>query len=163
MRQLGENRGPGLRMAKCRTESGARDGPLHNGFQACARGETTSTTTVVTRLIVTHLDEDISDATVTHGQLRASPSVQLCRSNSFSLDHFFNMSKLWEVDPETRSKLLEISKTNENNRCVDCSAPSPQWVLSSRNLTFETAGANDRPGFSQIRDLLLSSMQWNPP
>lgn len=35
---------------------------------------------------------------------------------------------MWEVDPETRSKLLEIQKHNENNRCVDCGAPSPQWV-----------------------------------
>lgn len=38
------------------------------------------------------------------------------------------MSKLWEVDPETRSKLQEIQKQNENSRCVDCGAPSPQWV-----------------------------------
>ncbi|KAK5000976.1 ADP-ribosylation factor GTPase-activating protein gcs1 [Elasticomyces elasticus] len=38
------------------------------------------------------------------------------------------MSKTWEVDPETRSKLLGIQKTNENNRCVDCNAPSPQWA-----------------------------------
>ncbi|KAF2736260.1 ArfGap-domain-containing protein [Polyplosphaeria fusca] len=38
------------------------------------------------------------------------------------------MSKMWEVDPETRSKLLEIQKTNRNNVCVDCNAPSPQWA-----------------------------------
>ncbi|CAA9963219.1 ADP-ribosylation factor GTPase-activating protein [Pyrenophora teres f. maculata] len=38
------------------------------------------------------------------------------------------MSKMWEVDPETRSKLLEIQKTNENNKCIDCNAPSPQWA-----------------------------------
>jgi len=38
------------------------------------------------------------------------------------------MSKLWEVDPETRSKLLEIQKANDNNKCVDCNAPSPQWA-----------------------------------
>ncbi|KAF1917214.1 ADP-ribosylation factor GTPase-activating protein 1 [Ampelomyces quisqualis] len=38
------------------------------------------------------------------------------------------MSKMWEVDPETRSKLLDIQKTNENNKCVDCNAPSPQWA-----------------------------------
>lgn len=25
-------------------------------------------------------------------------------------------------------QLLEIQKTNDNNRCVDCNAPSPQWV-----------------------------------
>ncbi|KAK5008247.1 Zn finger-containing GTPase- Activating Protein for ARF, partial [Elasticomyces elasticus] len=38
------------------------------------------------------------------------------------------MSKTWEIDPETRSKLLGIQKSNENNRCVDCNAPSPQWA-----------------------------------
>ncbi|KAF2875124.1 ADP-ribosylation factor GTPase-activating protein 1 [Massariosphaeria phaeospora] len=38
------------------------------------------------------------------------------------------MSKMWEVDPETRSKLLEIQKTHVNNKCVDCNAPSPQWA-----------------------------------
>ncbi|KAF1991060.1 ADP-ribosylation factor GTPase activator [Aulographum hederae CBS 113979] len=35
---------------------------------------------------------------------------------------------MWEVDPETRSKLLETQKTNGNNTCVDCGAPSPQWA-----------------------------------
>ncbi|RDW77792.1 putative ADP-ribosylation factor GTPase-activating protein GCS1 [Coleophoma cylindrospora] len=35
---------------------------------------------------------------------------------------------MWEVDPETRSKLLEIQKVNGNDRCVDCGAPSPQWA-----------------------------------
>ncbi|KAH8601803.1 hypothetical protein B0O99DRAFT_680922 [Bisporella sp. PMI_857] len=35
---------------------------------------------------------------------------------------------MWEVDPETRSKLLEIQKTNSNDRCADCGAPSPQWA-----------------------------------
>ncbi|KKA21943.1 Zinc finger protein gcs1 [Rasamsonia emersonii CBS 393.64] len=35
------------------------------------------------------------------------------------------MSKMWEVDPETRAK---ISKTNGNDRCCDCGAPSPQWA-----------------------------------
>lgn len=29
-------------------------------------------------------------------------------------------------------QLLEIQKTNENNRCVDCNAPSPQWVCLYR-------------------------------
>ncbi|KAF8860550.1 putative ADP-ribosylation factor GTPase-activating protein GCS1 [Acephala macrosclerotiorum] len=35
---------------------------------------------------------------------------------------------MWEVDPETRSKLLEIQKTSQNDRCCDCGAPSPQWA-----------------------------------
>ncbi|KAI1269111.1 ADP-ribosylation factor GTPase-activating protein GCS1 [Xylariaceae sp. FL1019] len=35
---------------------------------------------------------------------------------------------MWEVDPETRSKLLAIQKTNNNNNCCDCNAPSPQWA-----------------------------------
>ncbi|CAK1364847.1 unnamed protein product [Cercospora beticola] len=46
------------------------------------------------------------------------------------------MSKLWEVDPETKSKLLTISKTNENNRCVDCGAPSPQWASPKFGIFF---------------------------
>ncbi|KAH9904124.1 zinc finger protein gcs1 [Xylariomycetidae sp. FL2044] len=35
---------------------------------------------------------------------------------------------MWEVDPETRSKLLAIQKTNNNNNCCDCNAPNPQWA-----------------------------------
>ncbi|CAG8951430.1 hypothetical protein HYFRA_00007346 [Hymenoscyphus fraxineus] len=35
---------------------------------------------------------------------------------------------MWEVDPETRSKLLEIQKSSGNDRCADCGAPSPQWA-----------------------------------
>ncbi|KAJ6155643.1 Arf GTPase activating protein [Penicillium chermesinum] len=38
------------------------------------------------------------------------------------------MSRMWEVDPETRTKLVQISKTNGNDRCCDCGAPSPQWA-----------------------------------
>ncbi|OJJ48915.1 hypothetical protein ASPZODRAFT_129244 [Penicilliopsis zonata CBS 506.65] len=38
------------------------------------------------------------------------------------------MSRMWEVDPETRTKLLAISKTNGNDKCCDCGAPSPQWA-----------------------------------
>ncbi|KAF3395783.1 ADP-ribosylation factor GTPase-activating protein GCS1 [Penicillium rolfsii] len=37
-------------------------------------------------------------------------------------------SRMWEVDPETKTKLLQISKTNGNDRCCDCGAPSPQWA-----------------------------------
>ncbi|KAK5118410.1 hypothetical protein LTR62_002924 [Meristemomyces frigidus] len=46
------------------------------------------------------------------------------------------MSKMWEVDPETRSKLQEIQKTNENNKCVDCGAPSPQWISPKFGIFF---------------------------
>ncbi|KAI7378557.1 ADP-ribosylation factor GTPase-activating protein 1 [Hortaea werneckii] len=46
------------------------------------------------------------------------------------------MSKMWEVDPETRSKLLEIQKQNENNKCVDCGAPSPQWISPKLGIFF---------------------------
>jgi len=37
---------------------------------------------------------------------------------------------MWEVDPETRSKLAQISKKEGagNDRCCDCGAPSPQWA-----------------------------------
>ncbi|KAK5137909.1 hypothetical protein LTR08_006678 [Meristemomyces frigidus] len=46
------------------------------------------------------------------------------------------MSKMWEVDPETRSKLLEIQKTRENKTCVDCGAPSPQWISPKFGIFF---------------------------
>ena len=74
-------------------------------------------------------------------------------------------SKMWEVDPETRSKLLTISKTNENNKCVDCGAPSPQWVHplphpSHKNPTrLTTLGT----GLPQIRHLLLPRLLRHPP
>ncbi|KAI5817720.1 hypothetical protein BZA77DRAFT_309300 [Pyronema omphalodes] len=38
------------------------------------------------------------------------------------------MSKSWEIDPDTRRKLLEIQKRDGNNLCADCAAPVPQWA-----------------------------------
>ncbi|KAH0611236.1 uncharacterized protein H6S33_011663 [Morchella sextelata] len=38
------------------------------------------------------------------------------------------MSKMWEIDPETRRKLLELQKKPGNNACCDCGAPAPQWA-----------------------------------
>ncbi|KAK3353502.1 zinc finger protein gcs1 [Lasiosphaeria hispida] len=35
---------------------------------------------------------------------------------------------MWEVDPETRSKLAAIQKESSNNICCDCAAPNPQWA-----------------------------------
>ncbi|KAL8769370.1 MAG: hypothetical protein Q9209_004597 [Squamulea sp. 1 TL-2023] len=35
---------------------------------------------------------------------------------------------MWEVDPETKSKLLALQKHPGNTTCCDCSAPSPQWA-----------------------------------
>ncbi|KAI9751137.1 MAG: hypothetical protein M4579_006189 [Chaenotheca gracillima] len=35
---------------------------------------------------------------------------------------------MWEVDPETRSKLAEIQKKEGNSLCCDCGAPAPQWA-----------------------------------
>ncbi|TWU78526.1 Zn finger-containing GTPase- Activating Protein for ARF [Metarhizium rileyi] len=35
---------------------------------------------------------------------------------------------MWEVDPETRSKLAALQKESQNNICCDCNAPSPQWA-----------------------------------
>ncbi|KAK0643653.1 zinc finger protein gcs1 [Cercophora newfieldiana] len=35
---------------------------------------------------------------------------------------------MWEVDPETRSKLAAIQKESNNNVCCDCGAPNPQWA-----------------------------------
>ncbi|KAI5777694.1 hypothetical protein EDC01DRAFT_677731 [Geopyxis carbonaria] len=38
------------------------------------------------------------------------------------------MSKSWEVDPDTRRKLLDLQKRDGNNTCCDCNAPAPQWA-----------------------------------
>ncbi|KAI4128873.1 MAG: hypothetical protein LQ338_002502 [Usnochroma carphineum] len=35
---------------------------------------------------------------------------------------------MWEVDPETKTKLLALQKLPGNTTCCDCSAPSPQWA-----------------------------------
>lgn len=35
---------------------------------------------------------------------------------------------MWEVDPETRSKLAALQKESKNNSCCDCDAASPQWA-----------------------------------
>lgn len=35
---------------------------------------------------------------------------------------------MWEVDPETRSKLAALQKEPKNSICCDCNAPSPQWA-----------------------------------
>ncbi|KAF2719470.1 zinc finger protein gcs1 [Polychaeton citri CBS 116435] len=43
---------------------------------------------------------------------------------------------MWEVDPETKSKLQQIQKTNENNKCIDCGAPSPQWASPKLGIFF---------------------------
>lgn len=42
------------------------------------------------------------------------------------------VSNAWELALRlvwaNRLQLLEIQKINENMKCVDCGAPSPQWV-----------------------------------
>ncbi|KIV91621.1 hypothetical protein PV10_06139 [Exophiala mesophila] len=37
---------------------------------------------------------------------------------------------MWEVDPETRTKLAQLGKKEGagNDKCCDCGAPSPQWA-----------------------------------
>jgi hypothetical protein len=39
----------------------------------------------------------------------------------------------WSLPEANQSciQLLEIQRTNDNNKCVDCNAPSPQWVCRS--------------------------------
>ena len=83
------------------------------------------------------------------------------------------MSKLWEVDPETRAKLSEIQKQNGNNVCIDCGAPSPQWVrythiTTSLNLgMLETALTKTidqlTPGITETRPLHVPQLLWDPP
>ncbi|KAL6718657.1 ADP-ribosylation factor GTPase-activating protein gcs1 [Lecanora helva] len=35
---------------------------------------------------------------------------------------------MWEVDPETKSKLAKLQHLPPNKTCIDCGAPSPQWA-----------------------------------
>ncbi|MCJ1308016.1 Zn finger-containing GTPase- Activating Protein for ARF [Agyrium rufum] len=35
---------------------------------------------------------------------------------------------MWEVDPETKSKLLALQKLPGNSTCIDCPAAAPQWA-----------------------------------
>ncbi|KAI9676177.1 MAG: Zn finger-containing GTPase- Activating Protein for ARF [Caeruleum heppii] len=59
--------------------------------------------------------------------IRDPPNVN-CRELVRNFQHPAADGEMWEVDPETRSKLLEIQKKNGNNVCCDCGAPSPQWA-----------------------------------
>lgn len=69
----------------------------------------------------------------------------LAARNPVTFERNFAMApKMWEVDPETRSKLQEISRSNENSKCVDCGAPSPQWVCRRSRQIFRSLDADLR-------------------
>lgn len=34
----------------------------------------------------------------------------------------------WKVDPDNRRRLLQLQKVGGNKKCIDCSAPNPQWA-----------------------------------
>ncbi|PSK53175.1 hypothetical protein B9Z65_3375 [Elsinoe australis] len=74
-------------------------------------------------------------------------------------------NKLWEIDPQTQSKLQEIQKTNENNRCVDCNAPSPQWASPKFGIFFclSCSGVHRSLGvhISFVRSITMDSFKVN--
>ncbi|KAF2218713.1 zinc finger protein gcs1 [Elsinoe ampelina] len=74
-------------------------------------------------------------------------------------------NKLWEIDPQTQSKLQEIQKTNENNRCVDCNAPSPQWASPKLGIFFclSCSGVHRSLGvhISFVRSITMDSFKVN--
>ncbi|SPN97674.1 related to ADP-ribosylation factor GTPase-activating protein [Cephalotrichum gorgonifer] len=52
----------------------------------------------------------------------------------------------WEVDPETRSKLLAIQKQPGNSLCCDCNSPSPQWASPKFGIFICLACAGEHRG-----------------
>ncbi|KAL8839306.1 MAG: hypothetical protein Q9176_004486 [Flavoplaca citrina] len=72
---------------------------------------------------------------------------------------------MWEVDPETKSKLLALQKLPGNTTCCDCSAPSPQWA-SPKFGTFiclTCAGLHRGLGvhISFVRSITMDSFKGN--
>lgn len=74
---------------------------------------------------------------------------------------------MWEVDPETRSKLAQIQKKDGsgNERCCDCGAPSPQWASPkfSTFICLTCAGTHRGLGvhISFVRSISMDAFKQN--
>ncbi|EXJ92721.1 hypothetical protein A1O3_01273 [Capronia epimyces CBS 606.96] len=74
---------------------------------------------------------------------------------------------MWEVDPETRSKLAQLGKKEGagNDRCCDCGAPSPQWASPkfSTFICLQCAGIHRGLGVhvSFVRSVSMDAFKQN--
>lgn len=75
--------------------------------------------------------------------------------------------KMWEVDPETRSKLYQVQKKegSGNDKCCDCGAPSPQWASPkfSTFICLSCAGTHRSLGvhISFVRSISMDAFKQN--
>ncbi|KIX09520.1 uncharacterized protein Z518_00600 [Rhinocladiella mackenziei CBS 650.93] len=74
---------------------------------------------------------------------------------------------MWEVDPETRSKLAQLGKKEGfgNDKCCDCGAPSPQWASPkfSTFICLQCAGTHRGLGvhISFVRSVSMDAFKQN--
>ncbi|KAI9729858.1 MAG: Zn finger-containing GTPase- Activating Protein for ARF [Cirrosporium novae-zelandiae] len=69
----------------------------------------------------------------------------------------------WEVDPETRTKLLTLQQQPANSKCVDCNAPSPQWASPKNGIFMCLTCAGIHRGLgvhiSFVRSITMDSLK----
>ncbi|SCU98338.1 LAMI_0F14180g1_1 [Lachancea mirantina] len=73
------------------------------------------------------------------------------------------MSAEWKVDPDNRRRLLKLQKLGGNKKCVDCSAPNPQWASPKFGifLCLECAGIHRGLGvhISFVRSITMDQFK----
>lgn len=69
----------------------------------------------------------------------------------------------WNVDPDSRRKLLKLQKLDGNKECVDCKNPQPQWASPKFGvfICFECAGIHRGLGvhISFVRSITMDQFK----